>query len=148
MSTRATPARVGGEVLVGRRALILMLFCAFSLLWSVSASAGQKIRMYEVNSKLQQRKIIIGGAAEKAGCHDLLWGKRVYRFVQIGYAWCSIYSEEACAAGSLVTAIWQDGDYKKYDINDSEPQEKLFPGTKWIVDSGADDIQSWYCEAK
>jgi len=128
--------------------MMLMLFCASALLWSVSASAGQKIRMYEVNSKLQQRKIIIGGAVEEAGCHDLLWGKRVYRFVQIGYAWCKVYSEKACAADSIVTAYWQDGDYKKYDIDGSKPQEKLYPGTKWVIDSGAADIQSWYCEAK
>ncbi len=128
--------------------MTLVVLCALALLWSAPATSGQKIRMYEMNSKLQQRSIIIGGAAEKAGCHDLLWGKRIYRFVQIGYQWCSLYTQEGCAANSIVTAYWQDGDYRKYNIDGTKPQKKLYPGTKWIVDAAAADIQSWYCEAK
>ena len=130
------------------KTMVLLLLGSMALIWSMSASAGQKIRMYEVNSKLQQRSIILGGAAEKAGCHDLAWGKRVYRFVQIGYEWCSLHTEEGCTADSNVTAYWQDGKYRKYNIDGSKPQPKLYPGTKWIVDSAAADIQSWYCEAK
>ena len=137
-----------GLAVRGRATWMLLLISVAALLWSGSALAGQKIRMYEMNSKLQQRKIVIGGAIEEAGCHDLLWGKRVYRFVQVGYAWCSVYSLEGCAADSIVTAYWQDGDYRKYNIDGSKPQAKLYPGTKWIIDSGAQDIQSWYCEAK
>lgn len=128
--------------------MVLLLCSALFLFWSVSASAGPKIRMYKMNSKLQQTKITLGGAVEKAGCHDLLWGKRVYRFVQIGYAWCSVYTEDGCAADSIVTALWSDGDYERYNIKGDEPQEKLYTGTKWIIDAAADDIQSWYCEAK
>ena len=124
------------------------LLLALALVWAGSAVAGQKIRMYEVNSKLQQRSIVLGGAVEEAGCHDLLWGKRVYRFVQIGYQWCSLYTQEGCASDSLVTAYWQDGKYRKYNIDETPPQAKLFPGAKWIVDSGAADIKSWYCEAE
>ena len=134
--------------MVQRKLAALLLCGALAFLWSASASAGQKIRMYKMNSKLQQTKITLGGAVEKAGCHDLLWGKRVYRFVQIGYAWCSVYTQDGCAADSIVTAYWQDGDYRKYNIDGTKPQAKLFPGTKWIIDSAADDIQSWYCEAK
>ena len=134
--------------MVQRKLAALLLCGALAFLWSASASAGQKIRMYKMNSKLQQTKITLGGAVEKAGCHDLFWGKRVYRFVQIGYAWCSVYTQDGCAADSIVTAYWQDGDYRKYNIDGTKPQAKLFPGTKWIIDSAADDIQSWYCEAK
>jgi hypothetical protein len=132
----------------GHNIVVLLLCGALILFWSVSASAGPKIRMYKMNSKLQQIKITLGGAAGKVGCHDLLWGKRVYRFVQVGYAWCSVYTQDGCAADSIVTAYWQDGDYRKYNIDGTEPQAKLYPGTKWIIDSAAQDIQSWYCEAK
>lgn len=126
----------------------LLVISLMAVIWSVSAVAGQKIRMYEVNSKLQQRSIVIGGAVEKAGCHDLLWGKRIYRFSQIGYAWCSVYTQEGCAPDSIVSAYWQDGHYRKYNIDGSTPQAKLYPGTKWIIDSAATDIKSWYCEPK
>jgi hypothetical protein len=138
-----------GGLFEGRgESAILLLMCLLALIWSGTAFAGQKIRMYEMNSKLQQRSIAIGGAAEKAGCHDLLWGKRIYRFVQTGFQWCSLYEQESCVADSIVTAYWQDGKYRKYNIDSSKPQPKLYPGTKWIVDSAAADIQSWYCEAK
>ena len=62
--------------MVQRKLAALLLCGALAFLWSASASAGQKIRMYKMNSKLQQTKITLGGAVEKAGCHDLFWGKR------------------------------------------------------------------------
>jgi hypothetical protein len=134
--------------MLGRKLIALLLCGVLAIFWTASVSAGQKIRMYKINSKLQQSKIVLGGAVKKAGCHDLLWGKQVYRFVQLGYAWCSVYAQDGCAADSIVTALWSDGDYKRYNIDEGKPQEKLYPGTKWIIDASADDIQSWYCEAK
>ena len=92
-------ASMKGGLFEGRReSAILLLMSMLALIWSGTAFAGQKIRMYEMNSKLQQRSIVIGGAAEETGCHDLLWGKRIYRFVQTGFQWCSLYEQEGCAA--------------------------------------------------
>ncbi len=133
----------------GRKSNIgLLVLCAMCLVWSFSASAGQKIRMYEMNKKQQQRKIFIGGAVEEAGCHDLLWGKDIYRFAQFGYAWCSLYTRKGCAADSIATAFWEEGKYHKYNIDGSKPQEKLYPGGKWMVKSSDAAIKSWHCEAK
>jgi hypothetical protein len=135
-------------VRVKNAGLTLLLACVMGLVWSMPANAGQKIRMYKINSKLQQTKIVLGGAVKDAGCHNLVWGKHVYRFTQIGYAWCSVFTEQDCAADSRVIAYWAEGKYKRYNIDSTQPQDKLYPGSKWIVDSAADDIQSWYCEAK
>ena len=126
----------------------LLMVGWIGLIWPVTVTAGQKIRMYKINDKLQQRKVMVGKAAQKPGCHDLLWGKQIYRVAQVGFEWCSLYTQEGCATDSIVTAYWSDGKYHKYNIDGTKPQEKLYPGAKWIMDSAADDIQSWYCEAK
>lgn len=125
----------------------IALLCMFAMLYSGSVLAGSKIRMYEINKKQQQRKIVIGNKVEEPGCHDLLWSKEVYRIAQFGYAWCSLYTEEGCAAGSLVPAFWQEGDYHRYKIKEGQQSEKLYPGDQWIVVSDGKKIKSWYCEA-
>ena len=123
----------------GRR--LLALLCLLGLAWSGSA-AGANARMYEVNSKLQQRKILLGGKAEQPGCHDMLWGKQVYRFAQFGFAWCSLYHEKSCAPESIVPAYWSEGKYRRYNIDGTQPQEKLYPGGKWILKSDGIEVKS------
>lgn len=127
--------------------LVALLFTA-SILWSGVVLAGPTIRMHEVNSKLQQRKILLGDRASEPGCHDLLWGKQVYRVTQFGFAWCSLYHEKGCPAESIVPAYWSEGKLRRYNIDSTEPQEKLFPGDKWIVKSDGIEVRSWYCEAQ
>ena len=127
---------------------MLLLLCFLGLSWSTSGLAGPKIRMYETNKKKQQRKIVIGKAVEEPGCHNLLWGKDVYRFAQFGYAWCSLYAREDCPRDAVIPAIWEDGKYRRYKIEEGQLQEKLYPGEKWIIKSSGRDVQSWYCEPK
>lgn len=127
---------------------LLAALCILGLLWSGAVLAAPKIRMYEVNSKLQQRKIMLGGKVDQPGCHDLLWAKQVYRFAQFGFAWCSLYHEKGCAPESIVPAYWSEGKYRRYNIDGTQPQEKLFPGGKWILKTDGIEVKSWYCEAK
>ena len=126
----------------------LALVAAACLFWSGTALAGAKIRMYEINSKLQQRKILLGDKVEQPGCHDMLWGKQVYRFAQFGFAWCSLHQEKACTPESIVPAYWSEGKYRRYNIDGTQPQEKLYPGEKWILKTDGIEVKSWYCEAK
>lgn len=128
--------------------LIFALLCMPGLLWSGSAFAGTSIRMYEINKKEQQRKIILGDKVEQSGCHNLLWGKDVYRFAQFGYAWCSLHTEEDCTAHSRVPAFWGDGAFKRHKLKEGQQIEKLPPGDKWIVETEGEEIHSWYCEAR
>jgi hypothetical protein len=59
-----------------------------------------------------------------------------------------LYTRKGCAADSIATAFWEEGKYHKYNIDGSKPQQKLYPGEKWIVKSSDAAIQSWHCEAK
>ena len=126
----------------------LLLICALSLLWSTISVAGPKIRMYEVNKKQQQRKIVIGSAVEEPGCHNLLWGKDVYRVAQFGFAWCTLYAREDCPPDAVIPAVWESGNYRRYKIKKGQVQDRLYPGEEWIVKATGRDVQSWHCEAK
>lgn len=132
----------------GMSRVAISLICVLGLLWSGATLAGAKIRMYEINKKQQQRKIMIGDKVEEPGCHNLLWSKEIYRFAQFGYAWCSLYTEKDCASDSLVPAFWEKGDYHKYSLKEGDQSDKLYPGEKWIVVSEGKEIKSWYCEAR
>ena len=37
---------------------------------------------------------------------------------------------------------------RRYDIDGTKPQDKLYPGDKWILKTDGIEVQSWYCEPK
>ncbi len=119
-----------------------------ALAWPVAAQADGKVRMYKLNKQEQQRRLSLGRAAEKPGCHNLLTGKKVYRVAQAGFAWCSVYAKDDCAPESIVSALWTGREYRKYQIDGTQPQKKLYPGSNWMLQLDDGNIQSWYCEAE
>jgi len=129
--------------------LCLMVFCGLSLAVPAYVSAETSIRMYKVNKKKQQRRIMLSNKAIKQpGCHNLLYGRNVSRFAQTGYAWCSLYTQDDCAEESIMAARWTGDKYRKYGIDGTRPQPKLYPGSKWQPVSLETPVQSWYCEAE
>lgn len=135
-------------IAVARYAGVCLFACVLGVGWSLSVAAAPKVRIYEINKKEQQRQIVIGSAVENPGCHNLLWGKKVYRFAQFGFAWCSLYAKDDCAPDSIVPAVWSSGNYHKYNIKAGTLQEKLYPGEKWLIQADGKAVQSWYCEAQ
>lgn len=113
----------------------------------VPANAGPNIRMYKINKKQQQRRITFGNAAREPGCHNLIVSRKVHRVAQAGFAWCSLYAEDDCAPDSVLPAMWTGEEYHKYEIDGSQPQAKLYPGSHWDIISSKTPVQSWYCEA-
>jgi len=135
--------------LSGISGLCLLAFCAGSLVFPAYVSAEPSIRMYKVNKKKQQRRIVLSGKATKQpGCHNLLYGRNVSRVAQTGYAWCSLYTQDDCAEASILASRWTGDKYRKYGIDGTRPQPKLYPGSKWQPVSLDTAVQSWYCEAE
>lgn len=129
----------------------LLSLCAVSVitmgLVPISANAGPNIRMYKLNKKQQQRRIIFGDAVKEPGCHNLIVSRKVHRVAQVGFAWCSLYAEDDCAPDSVLPAMWTGEEYHKYEIDGSQPQAKFYPGSHWEIISSKTPVQSWYCEA-
>lgn len=126
----------------------LLAIIMLSLVWPISAAADAKVRMYKLNKRDQQLRIGLGNAAEKVGCQNLRRGKKVHRFAQAGFAWCQLYTQEDCAQESIVSTMWAGRKYRKYGIDGTKPQTKLYPGSQWLVQLDDEAIQSWYCEAE
>ena len=126
---------------------IVFALCGLSLSWPVLSEPDGAARMYKINKKKQERRINLKEAGRQKGCHNLRFGKKVHRFAQAGFEWCSIYAEEDCAADSLIPAMWEGRRYRRVEFDESEAQAKMYPGTDWIVQSEGERIQSWYCEA-
>ena len=102
--------------------------------------------MYRINKKEQQFRIPVGKASREPGCHNVRIRKKVYRFAQTGFAWCSVYSEKNCPQDAIVSAMWEGGKYRRIEFDESEPQAKMFPGAEWVLGLEAERVRSWHCE--
>ncbi len=106
-----------------------------------------KIRMYKLNKKGQPIRLKWMGDSNEAGCQSSFKTKKIFRFAQVGYAYCVLYSGENCAAGSEVSAKWHGRTYKNADFDVDQPQTKLVKGTEWFLSQDKNiEINSWYCE--
>lgn len=119
---------------------------ALGLAWPVSSLAEPSVRMYKVNKKAQQSRIRLGDAAHEAGCHNLVKARKVYRFAQVDFAWCTLHSKNNCTDDFFVPVLWQGRDYRKFQIDSSQPQTKLYPGSNWFPQLEEGQVHSWYCE--
>ena len=106
-----------------------------------------KVRMYKLNKKGQPVRQKWLKDTDEEGCHSTFKARKVFRFAQVGYAYCILYSGESCAAGSEVSAKWLGEKYKNADFDIDEPQTKLVKGTEWFLSQDQNiEINSWYCE--
>ena len=113
---------------------------------SALANGSASIRLYRLNSKgqlINQRWV---GDTDEDGCHDLRGSRKVHRFAQVGYAYCELFREHGCSKESQVTAMWHGRKYRKADIDVTQPQQRLLPGSLWYLDPDKNiEIASWSC---
>lgn len=100
----------------------------------------QIIRFYKLNKKQQQNRLVMKEKKLKlSGCHNFFLSPRVYRLTQIGFNYCSLYSEKNCKANTEITGLW-----KKKSKN-----MQFTEGGRWFFNQNSQygiKAKSWYCE--
>ena len=125
------------------------------------ATNNQTIRFYKVNRAIQADRIKFKKKKSKqAGCHNFLKKARVYKTVQIGYAWCSLYAKKNCAEGSIIALSKDDSEEVraalavKIKSSEIEPQadnnlsKTMNQGNIWYpiaTSKRGAKIRSWHC---
>ena len=97
------------------------------------------IRFYEISKHGQQERISVPGRNDP-GCNAFLNKPRSYRFNQVGYEHCTLYTERSCPAGSEIIARWS---------GDGPETTKLTQGGKWILQGDSErgiKVGSWDCK--
>ena len=117
------------------------LFLLSALLYQpvIDAAMDPSIRFYEINKRGQQERISVPGRND-AGCNAFLNKPRSYRFNQVGYEYCTLYTERGCPEGSEIIAQWS---------GDGPETTKLTQGGKWILQGDSErgiKVGSWNCE--
>ena len=129
---------------------ILALIGAFTLTVHsppVSADNHASMRMYKLNNKGQLNRVRWLKGVGEAGCRGSGKAREVNKFAQVGFLYCTLYAESNCQEGSELTAMWDGDDYKRADIDISQPQVRLLRGTEWVLDPKENvELKSWYCE--
>jgi len=102
--------------------LFITLFSSFiySPLWA----AESNIRFYKINKHQQTDKLWVSKKkSQLSGCHNFKGSPRIFKIVQVGYEYCSVYQQKDCAEESLVKAS-----HKNIDASASKLQE----GYGWL----------------
>jgi len=102
---------------------------------------NRNVRFYKINKQGQWTKLFFTEKKGKqAGCHNLIIKKRIHRFNQFGYGFCTLHTKKDCKPESVVLATRE----KK-----EEEQTKLGQGFSWYPvgehERGV-KLASWYCE--
>jgi len=133
--------------MVVRFVLFILIAALSATSFPLVADQHGSVRMYKLNSKDQMVNRRWVKKSEQPGCHDLRGRKKAHRFAQVGFSWCTVYSEGDCLAGSEIKAMWHGEKYRTADIDISAPQIKLLPGSNWYLDESENIlVGSWFCE--
>jgi hypothetical protein len=122
---------------------------AVAALWLVCLGAPQladaaEIRFYDINRKGQQGEVGFVRNRDEPGCHNMFGGRDVFRVAQIGFTYCSVYSQKDCPDDEALTMVWK-GRVKKNSVR-AQPTERLMPGDLWYFqDNEEREIKSWKC---
>ncbi len=120
-----------------------------SLLFLVSSlpATAAHARFYELHKNDGQKRIRAKNN-DQPGCHNFGgWGrKELHRMAQVGFSWCSVYSEPDCPGDKMLEARWTGESYRVADIDISQPQTRFLRGSKWQFAGKNVDAASWYCE--
>lgn len=116
---------------------------------SISASSlwAADIRFYKINKHQQTDKIWVSKKkSQQSGCHNFRGKPRIFKVVQVGYDFCSLYQEKNCTENALIKAS-----HEGIDAFASRLQE----GYGWLPSLNADTtsansngvaIHSWKCQ--
>lgn len=118
-------------------------------------SPRQNIRFYKVNKDLQAGKIrLTDKKVSTQGCHNFIKRVRVHRAVQIGYGYCSLYTEKDCKPASVVS-VDQEEDARRTSLLAEGmswlpvPEDEIYPSLtsnkKPKKESQGVKLASWRC---
>lgn len=125
-------------------ALALALGFALSVMGAGVADAAE-IRFYKLNSKQQQREVGFLRNRDEPGCHNILGSREVFRVAQIGFTYCSVYSDKDCMEDDALTMHWK-GKVASNSVR-AQPSDRLMPGDQWYFeDNQTLEIRSWSCQ--
>ena len=119
---------------------VVVAFLALSLLAFGARASAANFRIYRVNDEMQLDRIP-AFHEDEPGCHNMLLRFTVYRVAQIGYEYCTVYSEKDCKAGSELQVSWKQKE---------NPVTQFTQGDRWFLvsdDSHGRKMGSWYCKA-
>jgi len=107
-----------------------------------ASNKKQIIRFYKLNDKQQLNRLVIRKSRlKKAGCHNFLGTKKIYRLTQIGFKSCQLFSEKNCLNGSEIEGIW----------NNTDKAKEFKQGGEWLFNlqfSNGEKAKSWSCLSK
>lgn len=107
------------------------------------------VRFYKLNKKGQVRNYMYLRHTGEPGCHNFVRTRPVHRFAQTGFEWCQLFAGKDCKPGELVKAKWDGRGYHRVEIDEDEPQPRLYEGSRWVLaPDGNVKVRSWYCEAR
>lgn len=119
----------------------MVAFLALALLAVGACASAANFRIYRVNSDMQLDQVPAFNEDEP-GCHNMLLRLTIYRVAQIGYQYCTIYSEKDCKAGSEIQVSWKQKE---------NPVTQFTQGDRWFLVSErrrGRTMGSWYCKAR
>jgi|SaaInlStandDraft_1057018.scaffolds.fasta_scaffold324126_1 hypothetical protein len=120
-------------------------FALLMFLFFGQQANAENIHFYKVNKKGQQKEISMIRNRDEVGCHNFRRIKDVLRVSQIGFVYCSVYSEKNCPESSVHTMNWK-GKVKKNSAR-AQPSERLQQGDLWFFgDNETRPVGSWKCE--
>jgi hypothetical protein len=144
-------------VVLSRRKISVAAIVAFTLIFPlaytesgkgglVHADDHGKIRMYRLNKKGQAINQLWVKKPKPEKCVNAIRNRKVFRFSQVGFSYCQIFSQKNCAQDSEVPAKWGGKKYRVADIDIEQPQIRLLRGTEWLLSPDTNmSIRSWYC---
>lgn len=124
-----------------RVAALAGLVLGMTLITASASLQAADFRIYRANKQLQQDRVLARNEDEP-GCHNMLLTITVYRVAQIGYEYCTVYSERDCESGSEIPVTWK--------LEDA-PVKQFTQGARWFLvgeNPRGHKMGSWYCQAR
>lgn len=116
---------------------------------AATASQHGSLQLLRLNLKDQLvQSTKVGG---ETGCNNFIWARRAHRAVQLGFAYCELFSRRNCPADRGIDVLWLGSHYRPQpDMDPSAPQPRILPGTRWQLyrEDGEKKnlrIASWRC---
>ena len=116
---------------------------------AVLADGHGSLQLLRLNLKDQLvQSAKVGG---ETGCQNFVWARRAHRAVQLGYAYCELYSRRNCPADRAIDVLWLGSHYRPQpDLDPDTPQPRILPGTRWQLATENGDkknlrVASWRC---
>jgi hypothetical protein len=136
------------KTLVCALACLTLLSGVLHLSFVNAKEPNRNVRFYKVNKHEQWTKLFFTEKkGRQAGCHNLIVKKRIHRFNQFGYGFCSLHTAKNCTAESVVKASRVPVRSDKEE--ELEERIQLKQGFSWYPlgdhERGV-KLASWYCE--